>query len=157
MRWGLRIKGVDLVLNPSQVLYYLHAMLCKVLWEVVCEMRSCAHAHTSRVYTRRQESEIKGRCHGMTSLPLLHLPLAASDLICLHPPLPPPLHSNSNAYLHNLYDYVTPTLGLTADQCWTHLVLVPMPRAAVYIPFPHLFYLPDPFSLTIAVNYPFLV
>src|SRR5258708_1697606 len=73
------------------------------------------------------------------------------------PPLLPPLHSNSDAYLHNLYNYVAPTLRLTADQYQTCSDLVPMPRATVYIPFPHLSYLPDPFSLTIAVNFSFLV
>src|SRR5258707_11840879 len=65
----------------------------------------------------------------------------------------PPLCSNSKAYLCNLYNYVAPTLGLTADQYRTCLDLVPMPRAAVYIPFLHLSYLPDPFSLTIMGNY----
>src|SRR5258708_10361925 len=64
------------------------------------------------------------------------------------PCLPPPLHSNSEAYLCNLYNYVTPTLGLTMDQYWTCSDLVPMPRAAIYIPFLHLSYLPDPFSLS---------
>src|SRR5258705_7807680 len=97
----------------------------------------------------------------MTSLPLLCPPLATSDLICLHsastlPPLPL-LCSNSEAYLCNSYNYVTPTLGLTADQYQTHSDLVPMPRATVYIPFLHLSYLPDPFSLTITGNYSFLV
>jgi len=53
--------------------------------------------------------------------------------------------------------YITPTLGLTMDQYWTHSDLVPMPRAAIYIPFLHLSYLPDPFSLTIMGNYSFLV
>src|SRR6266481_10150943 len=72
-------------------------------------------------------------------------------------PHPPPLCSNSKAYLHNLCNYVTPTLGLTVDQYWTHSDLVPMPRATVYIPFLHLSYLPDPFSLTIVGNYSFLV
>src|SRR5258708_7703360 len=72
-------------------------------------------------------------------------------------PLPPPLCSNSKVYLHNLYNYITPTLRLTTDQYWTHLDLVPTPRAAIYIPFLHLSYLPDPFSLTIMGNYSFLV
>src|SRR5258706_13097819 len=53
--------------------------------------------------------------------------------------------------------YIAPTLRLTADQYQTHLDMVPMPRAAVYIPFLHLSYLPDPFSLTIMGNYSFLV
>ena len=69
----------------------------------------------------------------------------------------PPLHSNSEAYLCNLCNYVMPTLRLTTDQYQTHSDLVPMPRATVYIPFLHLSYLPDPFSLTIAGNYSFLV
>src|SRR5258708_3741808 len=73
------------------------------------------------------------------------------------PPLPPLLCSNSDAYLCNLYNYIMPTLRLTTDQYQTHLDLVPMPRAAIYIPFLHLSYLPDPFSLTIAGNYSFLV
>src|SRR5258708_21828775 len=72
-------------------------------------------------------------------------------------PLPPPLHSNSEAYLHNLCNCIVPTLGLTADQYRTHSDLVPMPRATIYIPFLHLSYLPDPFSLTIMGNYSFLV
>src|SRR5258708_3803028 len=97
----------------------------------------------------------------MPSLPPLSPPLAASDPLLLHspstPPLPPPLCSNSNAYLCNLYDYAVPTLRLTMDQYQTHSDLVPMPRATVYIPFPHLSYLPDPFSLTIVGNYSFLV
>src|SRR5258708_18672920 len=103
-------------------------------------------------------------CHGMTSLPPLCLPLATSDCLRLHstssastPLPPPPLHSNSDAYLCSSYDYVVPTLRLTADQHQTHLDLVPTPRAAIYIPLPHLSYLPDPFSLTIVGNYPFLV
>src|SRR5258708_17668186 len=53
--------------------------------------------------------------------------------------------------------YIVPTLRLTADQYRTHLDLVPMPRATIYIPFLHLSYLPDPFSLTIVGNYSFLV
>src|SRR5260221_14148977 len=72
-------------------------------------------------------------------------------------PLPPPLHSNSKVYLCNLYNYIVPTLRLTMDQHWTHLDLVPTPRAAICIPFLHLSYLPDPFSLTIMGNYSFLV
>src|SRR5260370_40300373 len=75
---------------------------------------------------------------------------------CLRPHLPP-LHSNSEAYLRNLYNYIMPTLGLTADQYWTCSDLVPMPRATIYIPFLHSSYLPDPFSLTIMGNYSFLV
>src|SRR5258708_25097711 len=85
-----------------------------------------------------------------------------------HPWLPPtpststPLHlppfcSNSKAYLCNLCNYVTPTLRLTADQYSTHSDPVPMPRATIYIPFLHLSYLPDPFSLTVTGNYSFLV
>jgi len=31
MQQGLRIKGVDLVLNPLWVLYYLHAMYSNVM------------------------------------------------------------------------------------------------------------------------------
>src|SRR5258707_14371912 len=46
-------------------------------------------------------------------------------------PLPPPLHSNSAAYLCNLCNCIMPTLGLTVDQYWTCSDLVPMPRAAV--------------------------
>src|SRR5258708_2995241 len=75
---------------------------------------------------------------------------------CLRPHLPP-LPSNSEAYLRNLYNYIMPTLGLTADQYWTCSDLVPMPRATIYIPFLHSSYLPDPFSLTIMGNYSFLV
>src|SRR5260221_12563950 len=72
-------------------------------------------------------------------------------------PLLPPLCSNSEACLHNLHSCIAPTLRLTTDQYWTHLDLVPMPRATIYIPFLHLSYLPDPFSLTIMGNYSFLV
>src|SRR6266436_6215210 len=96
------------------------------------------------------EGFLQPKCHGMTSLPLLQSPLATSN------PLPLPLlHSNSEVYLCNLYNYIA--LRLTMDQYWTHLDLVPMPRATIYIPFPHSSYLPDPFSLTIAGNYSFLV
>src|SRR5260221_9849893 len=73
------------------------------------------------------------------------------------PPLLPLLCSNSKAYLCNSCNYIMPTLRLTADQCQTHSDLVPMPRATIYIPFLHLSYLPDPFSLTIMGNYSFLV
>src|SRR5258707_1500298 len=100
----------------------------------------------------------------MTYLPPPDPPLTTSNCLHLHsasststPLLPPPLCSNSNAYLCSSYDYVMPTLGLTVDRHQTCPDLVPMPRAAVYIPLPHLSYLPDPFSLTIAGNYPFLV
>src|SRR5258708_12137755 len=68
----------------------------------------------------------------------------------------PPLHSNSEAYLHNLCNYITPTLGLTMDQYQTHLDLVPMPRATIYIPFLHLPYFPHPFPLQLMVNSSFL-
>src|SRR5258708_27613182 len=84
----------------------------------------------------------------------LFLPLSPSTSA---PPLLPPLHSNSEACLHNLCNCVMPTLGLTADQHQTHSDLVPMPRATICIPFLHLSYLPDPFSLTIMGNYSFLV
>src|SRR5258706_14065942 len=88
-----------------------------------------------------------------------HLP--PLRLFCLHSTSStstlPPLCSNSNVYLCNLYHYIMPTLRLTTDQYQTHLDLVPTPRAAVYIPFLHLSYLPDPFSLTIMGNYSFLV
>src|SRR6266436_2867418 len=73
------------------------------------------------------------------------------------PPLLPPLRSNSKACLCNLHNCIAPTLRLTADQYQTHSDLVPTPRAAIYIPFLHLSYLPDPFSLTIMGNYSFLV
>src|SRR5258708_31971020 len=73
------------------------------------------------------------------------------------PPLLPPLHSNSKACLRNLRNCITPTLRLTMDQHQTHSDLVPMPRATICIPFLHLSYLPDPFSLTIMDNYSFLV
>src|SRR5258708_21824170 len=68
-------------------------------------------------------------------------------------PLPPPLCSNSEAYLCNLCNCIASSVRLTADQYWTCLDLVAMPRAAVYISFLHLSYLPDPFSLTIMGNY----
>src|SRR5258708_4396431 len=94
----------------------------------------------------------------------LHPPLTASKPFCLCSapsasalPLLPPLFSNSKACLCNLCNCIVPTLRLTTDQHWTHLDLVPTPRAAVCIPFLHLSYLPDPFSLTIMGNYSFLV
>src|SRR5258708_8849454 len=68
-------------------------------------------------------------------------------------PLLPSLCSNSKAYLCNLCNYVTPTLILTADQYRTHLDLVPMPRATVYIPFLIFSYLPIPFSFTLIGHY----
>src|SRR5258705_8180812 len=95
--------------------------------------------------------EISECCHGTTSLPLLPPPLAASEPICPHS-TPTPKHTCTT-----YASYITPTLGLTMDQYWTHSDLVPMPRAAIYIPFLHLSYLPDPFSLTITGNYSFLV
>src|SRR5258707_898596 len=98
-----------------------------------------------------------GLCNSPTTFHFsapLWLPLTPSAST---PPLLPPLCSNSEAYLHNLYNYVTPTLRLTADQHQTCSDLVPMPRATVYIPFLHLSYLPDPFSLTITGKYSFLV
>src|SRR5258707_7451109 len=90
----------------------------------------------------------------MTSLPLLHPPLATSNSICLHST------SSTSALLQLqciLVQLVQPTLRLTVDQYRTCLDLVPTPRATIYIPFLHLSYLPDPFSLTIAGNYSFLV
>src|SRR5258705_1130469 len=102
-----------------------------------------------------------GRQHMVTVMVQPPFPFSAHPWL---PPTPsasspcllPPLHSNSKAYSHNLYNYVAPTLRLTVDH-WTHSDLVPMPRATVYIPFLHLSYLPDPFSLTIMGNYSFLV
>src|SRR5258708_26225815 len=101
----------------------------------------------------------RGQCHGTTSLPPLCPPLATSNCLHLHSAssastllLPPPLCSNSNAYLHSSYNYIMPTLRLTMDRHLTHLDLVPMPRAAVYIPLPHLSYLPDPFSSPMTGN-----
>ncbi len=116
--------------------------------------RNCWHlSHSTMVQPNRTAScAYPPDCHGMTSLPLLRPPLATST-----PPLLPSLCSNSKAYLCNLCNYVAPTLRLTADQYRTHVDLVPMPRAAIYIPFLHLSYLPDPFSLTIMGNYSFLV
>src|SRR5258708_27885110 len=82
---------------------------------------------------------------------------------CLQPH-PPPLHSihphsaPTPKHTYATYaSYIVPTLRLTADQYQTHSDLVRMPRATVYIPFLHLSYLPDPFSLTIMGNYSFLV
>ncbi len=80
-------------------------------------------------------------------------PTPSASSLCL----PPLLHSNSEVYSCNLYNYVAPTLRLTMDQYQTCSDLVPMPRASIYIPFLHLSYLPDPFSLTIMGNYSFLV
>src|SRR6266436_7029571 len=123
-----------------------------------CMPSACTWESTAPV------AKLEASCHGMTSLPPFCPPLAASDCLCLHSAssastllLPPPLHSNSDAYLCSSYDYIMPTLGLTTDQHWTHPDLVPTPRATIYIPLPHLSYLPDPFSLTIVGNYPFLV
>ncbi len=65
---------------------------------------------------------LSSSCHGTTSLPPLCPPLATSDCLCLHSAssastllLPPLLHSNSDAYLRSSYDYIMPTLRLTAD------------------------------------------
>src|SRR5258708_24319785 len=99
-----------------------------------------------------------GRQHMVTVMVQPPFPFSAHPWL---PPTPsasspcllPPLCSNSKAYSHNLYNYIMPTLGLAADQYRTHLDLVPMPMAAIYIPFLHLSYLPDPFSLTITGNY----
>src|SRR6266446_1290673 len=62
-------------------------------------------------------SQLHDGCHGMTSLPPLHPPLATSDCLRLHSAssastllLPPPLCSNSDAYLCSSYDYIAPTL-----------------------------------------------
>src|SRR5258708_100192 len=85
------------------------------------------------------------------------LPSPSLPTSCCLQPLPPPLHSNSKVHLCNLCNCIAPTLGLTTDQYWTCLDLVPMPRATIYIPFLHLSYLPDPFSLTITGNYSFLL
>src|SRR5258708_6177361 len=100
----------------------------------------------------------------MTSLPPLPPPLATSDCLHLHstssastPLLPPLLCSNSNAYLRRSYDHVAPTRRRTMDRHLTHPDPVHTPKDAIYIPLLHLTYLPDPFSLTIAGNYPFLV
>src|SRR5258708_18486982 len=79
----------------------------------------------------------------------LWLPLTPSPSAL---PLLPPLCSNSKACLHNLCNCIVPTLGLTVDQHQSHLDLVPTPRATIYIPFLHLSYLPDPFSLTITLS-----
>src|SRR5258708_28918410 len=98
------------------------------------------------------------RCHGMTSLPLLHSPLATSNPFHLHSASSTSIPLQLRCILaQQLYNCVTPTLRLTMDQYWTCSDLVPMPRAAIYIPFLHLSYLPDPFSLTIVGNYSFLV
>src|SRR5258708_3261164 len=81
-------------------------------------------------------------------------PPTSSPPTLLHPP---PLPALSPPPYPNLCNYIMPTLRLTADQYQTCLDLVPMPRAAIYIPFLHLSYLPDPFSFTIMGNYSFLV
>ncbi len=61
------------------------------------------------------------------------------------------------AQVVQLHCTVRLTLDQYSDQYQTHLDLVPMPRATVYIPFLHSSYLPDPLSLTITGNYSFLV
>ena len=77
------------------------------------------------------------------ALPLALFPLVAPLSAPLGSPLPhststpPSFRFNSNAYMHNLQDYVTQALGITADQCRTRPDLVPMPRAAVCTPLPH--------------------
>src|SRR5258708_8182076 len=96
-----------------------------------------------------------GRRQRTSRLSWYDLPSPSPPTFGCLPPLLPPLCSNSKAYLCNLCNCVVPTLRLTTDQYWTCLDLVPTPRAAIYIPFLHLSYLPDPFSLTIMGNYSF--
>src|SRR6266436_986997 len=92
-------------------------------------------------------------CHGTPSLPLLHPPLAASDPICLH-------STPSASTLLQLQSILVQLMQLCHTHSWTNHKsipdLVPTPRATIYIPFLHLSYLPDPFSLTIMGNYSFL-
>src|SRR5260221_4574323 len=100
----------------------------------------------------QSENDTIQACLSWYDLPSPSLP--TYDLLQALLPL---LHSNSEACLCNLCNCIMPTLGLTTDQHQTCSDLVPMPRATIYIPFLHLSYLPDPFSLTIMGNYSFLV
>src|SRR5258707_11728932 len=122
-------------------------------WIVETFSRSMCSPSRERINPRYSMVSVMVRPSFFFSTHLL-LPLSPSTSA---PPLPPPLHSNSKACLCNLCNCIAPTLGLTADQHWTCLDLVPTPRATVCIPFLHLSYLPDPFSLTITGNYSFLV
>src|SRR5258707_2887374 len=98
-----------------------------------------------------------GRRQRTSRLSWYDLPSPSPPTFGCLPPLLPPLCSNSKAYLCNLCNYVVPTLRLTTDQYWTCLDLVPTPRDAIYMPFLHLSYLPDPFSLTITGIYSFFL
>src|SRR5258708_24579283 len=93
-------------------------------------------------------------CHGMTSLPLLCSPLATSNPFCLHSASSASTPLQLQCVLAQLVQ-----LHHTHSQtnCGSIPDLVPTPRATVYIPFLHLSYLPDHFSLTIPGNYSFLV
>src|SRR5260221_9502947 len=69
--------------------------ICHAIWII-----STGRADTATQVTKSlQETLPESVCHGMTSLPPLCLPLAASDHLCLHstssastPPPLPPLH-----------------------------------------------------------------
>src|SRR5258707_5593592 len=67
-------------------------------------------------------------------------------------PLLPLLHSNSKAYLCNLYNYIAPTLRLTMDQYQTHLDLVPFQGPPSRYPFYLCLILPIPFHFKLWVN-----
>src|SRR6266446_1458287 len=129
------------VLVPKLVRY---SFLIYLLPSTICvqQINPTTHSLTIFAYCQVSWYDLPSSCLPTSGCLQLHLP---------------PLHSNSKAYLCNLCNYVAPTLRLTADQYWTCLDLVPTPRATIYIPFPHLSYLPDPFSFTIVGNYSFLV
>ena len=98
-----------------------------------------------------EESISRDMCHGTTSLlpsfplsPLRPPPGKPPSTLRFHPTssasTPPPFRFNSDVYVRNWQDYVAQALRITVDQCRTHPDLVPMPRAAVCIPLPHLSY-----------------
>src|SRR5260370_13389220 len=100
---------------------------------------------------------LQWECHGMTSLPLLHPPLATSEPFCLCSAPSTSTLLQLRSMLVQLTQLHCTHSGLTADQHQTCSDLVPTPRAIICIPFLHSSYLPDPFSLTIMGNYSSLV
>ena len=100
---------------------------------------------------------IQPQCHGMTSLPLLHPPLATSEPFHLHsaPSASTPLQLRSMlvqlTQLHHAHSQTNH--GSTPDPFGpgSHA------KGHCLYTLSTLSYLPDPFSLTIAGNYSFLV
>src|SRR5258707_4845106 len=62
----------------------------------------------------------QGECHGMTSLPLLHPPLATSDPICLH-------SAPSTSTLLQLRSILAQLVQLHRTHSWTNCRSIPDP------------------------------